>query len=181
MSRVAASGEPRSGELPRLTEDIRGPRDQKGEKYFSQVGNFFCFPSFPLLHFPFPLLRFHFSLRLRSREGQAGPLNVRRRMRLGHHCRAPPLAVQPSPAPTIRHGGGARRVGAGARRWADLQASVTSTGPVCGQTNPGEAGEKSWSEPPSRPTRASSTSPQPQYGKLWPNSCRCWPPLACSF
>ena len=62
-------------------------------------------------------------------------------MRLGHHCRAPPLAVQPSPAPTIRHGGGARRVGAGARRWADLQASVTSTGPVCGQTNPGGRGE----------------------------------------
>ena len=62
-------------------------------------------------------------------------------MRLGRHCRAPPLAVQPSPAPTIRHGGGARRVGAGARRWADLQASVTSTGPVCGQTNPGGRGE----------------------------------------
>ena len=60
-------------------------------------------------------------------------------MRLGHHCRAPPLAVQPSPAPTIRHGGEARRVGAGARRWADLQASVTSTGPVCGQTDPGGA------------------------------------------
>ena len=74
-------------------------------------------------------------------ESQAGPLNVRRRMRLGHHCRAPPLAVQPSPAPTIRHGGGARRVGAGARRWADLQASVTSTGPVCGQTDPGGRGE----------------------------------------
>ena len=118
-----------------------GPRDQKGEKYFSQVGNFFCFPSFPLLHFPFPLLRFHFSLRLRSREGQAGPLNVRRRMRLGRHCRAPPLAVQPSPAPTIRHGGGAGRVGAGAGRWADLQASVTSAGPVCRQTNPGGRGE----------------------------------------
>ena len=62
-------------------------------------------------------------------------------MRLGHHCRAPPLAVQPSPAPTIRHGGEARRVGAGARRWADLQASVTSTGPVCGQTDPGGWGE----------------------------------------
>ena len=62
-------------------------------------------------------------------------------MRLGRHCRAPPLAVQPSPAPTIRHGGEARRVGAGARRWADLQASVTSTGPVCGQTNPGGRGE----------------------------------------
>ena len=62
-------------------------------------------------------------------------------MRLGRHCRAPPLAVQPSPAPTIRHGGEARRVGAGARRWADLQASVASTGPVCGQTNPGGRGE----------------------------------------
>ena len=119
----------------------RGARDQKGEKYFSQVGNFFCLPSFPLLHFPFPLLRFHFSLRLRSREGQAGPLNVRRRMRLGPHCSAPPLAVQPSPAPTIRHGGEAGRVGAGAGRWADLQASVTSAGPVCGQTNPGGRGE----------------------------------------
>ena len=51
------------------------------------------------------------------------------------------LAVQPSPAPTIRHGGEARRVGAGARRWADLQAPVTSAGPVCGQTNPGGRGE----------------------------------------
>ena len=74
-------------------------------------------------------------------ESQAGPLNVRRRMRLGTHCRAPPLAVQPSPAPTIRHGGEARRVGAGARRWADLQASMASTGPVCGRTNPGGRGE----------------------------------------
>ena len=37
------------------------------------------FPSFPLFHCPCPLLRFHFSLRLRSRvrEGQAGPLNER--------------------------------------------------------------------------------------------------------
>ena len=74
-------------------------------------------------------------------ESQAGPLNVRRRMRLGHHCRAPPLAVQPSPAPTIRHGVEARRVGAGARRWADLQVPVTSTGAVCGQANPGGRGE----------------------------------------
>ena len=62
-------------------------------------------------------------------------------MRLGPHCSAPPLAVQPSPAPTIRHGGGTRRVGVGTRRWADLQASVTSAGPVCGQTNPGGRGE----------------------------------------
>ena len=76
-----------------------------------------------------------------SLRASLAPLNVRRRMRLGRHCRAPPLAVQPSPAPTIRHGGEARRVGAGAGRWADLQASVTSAGPVCGQTNPGGRGE----------------------------------------
>ena len=47
-------------------------------------------------------------------------------MRIGRHCRAPPLAVQPSPPPTIRHGGEAGRVGAGAGRWADLQASVAN-------------------------------------------------------
>ena len=41
-------------------------------------------------------------------------------MRLDPHCRAPPLAVQPSPAPTIRHGGEAGRVGAGAGRWAKV-------------------------------------------------------------
>ena len=108
------------------------------EKINFQLGNFFCF--FLRFHFFTSPSRFATSSCF-DHESQAGPLNVRRRMRLGHHCRAPPLAVQPSPAPTIRHGGGARRVGAGARRWADLQASVTSTGPVCGQTNPGGRGE----------------------------------------
>ena len=123
-----------------LLSPPRSRRINLGKIFFSSWKLFFFF-RFHFFQSPFPLLRFHFSLRLRSREGQAGPLNVRRRMRLGPHCRAPPLAVQPSPAPTIRHGGEARRVGAGARRWADLQASVTSTGPVCGQTNPGGRGE----------------------------------------
>ena len=76
-----------------------------------------------------------------SLRASLAPLNVRRRMRLGRHCRAPPLAVQPSPAPTIRHGGEARRVGAGARRWGDLLASVASSAPVSEQTNLEDRGE----------------------------------------
>ena len=59
------------------------------EKIKFQLGNFFCF-----------FLRFHFSASpsrfatssCSDHESQAGPLNVRRRMRLGNHCRAPPLA-----------------------------------------------------------------------------------------
>ena len=120
---------------------MRYPTGASGSKYrknkFS-TWKLFCF--FLRFHFFTSPSRFATSSCF-DHESQAGPLNVRRRMRLGHHCRAPPLAVQPSPAPTIRHGGEARRVGAGARRWADLQASVTSTGPVCGQTNPGGRGE----------------------------------------
>ena len=141
-------GAHRETELRKKLEPT-GAGDQKGKKIFFSSWKLFFLSSFPLFHFSFPLLRFHFSLRyhllLRSREGQAGTLGVvRRRMRLGPHCRAPPLAVQPSPAPTIRHGGEAGRVGAGARRWADLQAPVTSAGPVCGQANPGGANQQNF-------------------------------------
>ena len=117
---------------------LSGASGSKYRKNKFSTWKLFCF--FLRFHFFTSPSRFATSSCF-DHESQAGPLNVRRRMRLGHHCRAPPLAVQPSPAPTIRHGGEARRVGAGARRWADLQASVTSTGPVCGQTNPGGRGE----------------------------------------
>ena len=45
-----------------------------------------------------------------SLRASLAPLNVRRRMHLGRHCQAPPLATQPSQAPTIRHGGVIRSV-----------------------------------------------------------------------
>ena len=56
-------------------------------------------------------------------------------MHLERHCQAPPLATQPSQAPAVRHGGGSRCVGVGARRWGDLLASVASSAPVSEQTN----------------------------------------------
>ena len=73
-----------------------------------------------------------------QKRASLAPLNVRRRMHLERHCQAPPLATQPSQAPAVRHGGGARCVGVGVRRGGDLRASPTSADRFLPRRNPSD-------------------------------------------
>ena len=97
------------------------------------------------------------------KESRPGPPNVRLRMRLTHHCCAPPLGIQPSQAPAVLHVGGAWCVGARAGSWGDYRASTANRQPVRAKICRRIVGSK----PRNQQIGASSTSLHDQHRKLF--------------